>query len=126
MCGNAKISSADWLVLGFVISGVTILRTTKRPSRYSAICALTTNIFCTIITLIALTLTIIELSTFHTVSYRNYGQAKLGREVSRIFLFSYPLEFCIALVYSIINCRHMGERQEENLTSISEEVETAL
>ncbi|ERE78961.1 membrane-spanning 4-domain subfamily A member 13-like protein [Cricetulus griseus] len=32
---------------------------------------------------------------------------KLGREVSRILLISYPLEFAMALTYAIYSCSHL-------------------
>ncbi|XP_008591690.1 PREDICTED: membrane-spanning 4-domains subfamily A member 13-like, partial [Galeopterus variegatus] len=87
----------------FIISGAFIIKATKHPTRYLIVCALIMNIFCMISTVTSIGLTIAELSVFNTVSYRNYGQAKLGREVSRILLVFYPLEFAVALTYSI-NC----------------------
>ncbi|KAL1789260.1 membrane-spanning 4-domains subfamily A member 13 isoform X1, partial [Sigmodon hispidus] len=93
--------------LAFVISGAFTVKAAKKRSKYMLICALSLNILCIIITILAASLTIVELAHFRSVSYRNYGQAKLGREVSRVLLFSYPLEFGIALTYSICNCSHL-------------------
>ncbi|MBZ3872646.1 Membrane-spanning 4-domains subfamily A member 12 [Sciurus carolinensis] len=64
---------------GYIVSGVSSIRSTQNSSRYLSIWALTMNIFSVITALIALSLTIIELSTFNTVSYRNYGQAVSGQ-----------------------------------------------
>ncbi|MEJ1273398.1 membrane-spanning 4-domains subfamily A member 13 [Cricetulus griseus] len=86
-------------------------------------CALSLNILCMIVTIIAASLTIVELANFHSVSYKNYGQAKLGREVSRILLISYPLEFAMALTYAIYSCSHLGRRQEESLETVSDAID---
>ncbi|XP_024902078.1 membrane-spanning 4-domains subfamily A member 13 [Pteropus alecto] len=88
----------------FIISGVFLIRVAKHPSQRLVVLALITNIFCVITTIIAVALTVTELSKFHSVSYKNYGQAKLGREVSRVLLFSYPLELALAFTYSIFGC----------------------
>ncbi|XP_032977164.1 membrane-spanning 4-domains subfamily A member 13 [Rhinolophus ferrumequinum] len=85
----------------FVISGVILIRVTRFPTQRLVICSLVMSIICIITTIIATVFIAIELSSFHPVSYRNYGQAKLGREISRILLFSYPLELGIACMYSI-------------------------
>ncbi|EDM12864.1 similar to testis-expressed transmembrane-4 protein Tetm4.2 (predicted) [Rattus norvegicus] len=39
------------------------------------LCTMSLNILCIIVTIIAASLTIVELSHFRSVSYRNYGQA---------------------------------------------------
>ncbi|KAH0512698.1 Membrane-spanning 4-domains subfamily A member 13 [Microtus ochrogaster] len=83
------------------------------------LCALSLNILCIIVTIIAASLTVVELAHFRSVSYRNYGQAKLGREVSRVLLFSYPLEFGISLTYSICSCSHLVSVSSGNSGAIS-------
>uniref|UniRef100_A0A8C9DSB3 Membrane spanning 4-domains A13 n=1 Tax=Prolemur simus TaxID=1328070 RepID=A0A8C9DSB3_PROSS len=103
-----------------IFSGALTVKAAKHPTRSMMISALILNIFCIIITIISIILTIIELSSFPTVSYRNYGQAKLGREVSRILLIFYPLEFAIALTYSICSCVNLGQRRK-NLTTVADE-----
>ncbi|KAM8928739.1 membrane-spanning 4-domains subfamily A member 13-like isoform 2-T3 [Lycaon pictus] len=125
-CMCSKISPADSLVLGFIIAGVSIIRATRHPTQGMITCALTTNIFCIIIAIIASVLTTIELSSFNSVSYRNYGQAKLGREVSRVLLISYPLEFSIALTYSIFGCIDLNRHNEDTLTAVIEEAESTF
>ncbi|XP_005063327.1 membrane-spanning 4-domains subfamily A member 13 isoform X1 [Mesocricetus auratus] len=114
-----KMGTALW-GLTFIISGAFTIKAANYQSRYMLVCALSLNILCIIVTIIAASLTIVELAHFRSVSYKNYGQAKLGREVSRILLFSYPLEFGIALTYSICSCSHLGRRQESNLESVTE------
>nr|KAF6466449.1 membrane spanning 4-domains A13 [Rousettus aegyptiacus] len=115
---------AVWLQ--FIISGVFLIRVAKHPSQRLVVLALITNIFCVITAFIAVVLTVIELSKFHSVSYKNYGQAKLGREVSRVLLFSYPLELALAFTYSIFGCIDLSRRNEEALTTITEEAESAF
>ncbi|XP_037853521.1 membrane-spanning 4-domains subfamily A member 13 isoform X2 [Chlorocebus sabaeus] len=51
--------------------------------------------------------------------------AKLGREVSRILLFFYPLEFSVALTYSVCSCSNLFRRQSD-LTSVAEEAENTF
>uniref|UniRef100_A0A7N5P8F2 Membrane spanning 4-domains A13 n=1 Tax=Ailuropoda melanoleuca TaxID=9646 RepID=A0A7N5P8F2_AILME len=52
---------------------------------------------------------------------------KLGREVSRILLISYPLEFSIALAYSIFGCIGLSRhRNEDSLTTVTEEAESTF
>nr|KAF6466447.1 membrane spanning 4-domains A13 [Rousettus aegyptiacus] len=67
----------------FIISGVFLIRVAKHPSQRLVVLALITNIFCVITAFIAVVLTVIELSKFHSVSYKNYGQA-----ISPYFLVS--------------------------------------
>ncbi|TKC51153.1 hypothetical protein EI555_004219, partial [Monodon monoceros] len=67
-------------------------------------CTMVMNISCIIVAVIAVALTVMELSSFESVSYRSYGQAKLGREISRVLLGFYPLELCIAFTYTIFGC----------------------
>ncbi|KAM9221874.1 membrane-spanning 4-domains subfamily A member 13 [Dugong dugon] len=83
-------------------------------------CALSMNILSTIAAIIALILTVIELSQFHSLSYRNYGQAKLGREVSRILLVSYHLEISIAFIYSLFTCIDLNQRHEDSIAATVE------
>uniref|UniRef100_A0A8D2FNI4 Membrane spanning 4-domains A13 n=2 Tax=Theropithecus gelada TaxID=9565 RepID=A0A8D2FNI4_THEGE len=54
-----------------------------------------------------------------------WGIFKLGREVSRILLFFYPLEFSVALTYSICSCSNLFRRQSD-LTSVVEEAENTF
>ncbi|XP_008950017.1 membrane-spanning 4-domains subfamily A member 13 isoform X2 [Pan paniscus] len=150
-CVLLQISTADSLVLGtiqimigifhvFMWYFLLVLYTgqikgafgTYEPVTYktgctlwgiSIISTLIINIICIITTITAVTLTIIELSHFNSVSYRNYGQAKLGREVSRILLFFYALEFSIALTHSIYSCSNLFRRQND-LTSVTEEADS--
>ncbi|XP_006887097.1 PREDICTED: membrane-spanning 4-domains subfamily A member 13-like [Elephantulus edwardii] len=65
---------------------------TKHPHKGLAVCTLLLNTLSSFAGIVAIILTLLELSKFHSVSYRNYGHAKLGREVSQILLFSYNLE----------------------------------
>ncbi|EDL41409.1 RIKEN cDNA 1700060E18, isoform CRA_b [Mus musculus] len=44
------------------------------------LCTMSLNILCIIITIVAASLTIVELSHFRSVSYRNYGQAAGNQE----------------------------------------------
>ncbi|XP_026633133.1 membrane-spanning 4-domains subfamily A member 13 isoform X4 [Microtus ochrogaster] len=126
-CRNSKISSSNTVVLGFIISGAFTVRAAKHQNnKYLLLCALSLNILCIIVTIIAASLTVVELAHFRSVSYRNYGQAKLGREVSRVLLFSYPLEFGISLTYSICSCSHLGRGQEDSLESVTEVVESTF
>ncbi|GAB5577934.1 membrane-spanning 4-domains subfamily A member 13 isoform X1 [Prionailurus iriomotensis] len=88
--------------------------------------ALVMNISCIITSVIASVLTIIELSSFNSVSYRNYGQAKLGREVSRILLLSYSFEISVALTYAIFGCIGLSRHNEDSLTAVPEEFESTF
>ncbi|XP_012884540.1 PREDICTED: membrane-spanning 4-domains subfamily A member 13 [Dipodomys ordii] len=120
-----RTGCALWGVF-FIIGGAFIIKAVRHPTEIWLICSLSMNILCVIISNIAAVLTIIELMNFHSVSYRNFGQAKLGREVSRILLISYPLEFAIALVYSICLCSHLSETHEDTTPNESEEVESTF
>ncbi|XP_036780030.2 membrane-spanning 4-domains subfamily A member 13 [Manis pentadactyla] len=111
-----KTRCALWGII-FIISGVTIIRAATHPTQRLVSCALIMNILCVITALIATVLTTIELSYFDSVSYRNYGQAKLGREVSRILLLSYPLEYFIACTYSIFGCIDLAGRSSKSRMS---------
>ncbi|KAM5183040.1 membrane-spanning 4-domains subfamily A member 13 isoform 2-T2 [Callospermophilus lateralis] len=102
-----KTGCAFWGIF-YIVSGASTIRSTQKSSPYLTLWALIMNIFSVITAFIALCLTVFELSTFHTVSYRNYGQAKLGREVSRILLASYLLEIGIALAHSICCCARLA------------------
>uniref|UniRef100_A0A8C0QPH7 Membrane spanning 4-domains A13 n=3 Tax=Canidae TaxID=9608 RepID=A0A8C0QPH7_CANLF len=51
---------------------------------------------------------------------------KLGREVSRVLLISYPLEFSIALTYSIFGCIDLNRHNEDTLTAVTEEAESTF
>ncbi|XP_061059766.1 membrane-spanning 4-domains subfamily A member 13 [Eubalaena glacialis] len=88
----------------FIISGVSIIRVARHPSPRLLTCTMIMNILCIIVAVIAVVLTVMELSSFDSVSYRNYGQAKLGREISRVLLGFYPLELCNAFIYTIFGC----------------------
>ncbi|XP_071472228.1 membrane-spanning 4-domains subfamily A member 13 [Marmota flaviventris] len=107
-----KTGCAFWGIF-YIVSGASTIRSTQKSSQYLTIWALIMNIFSVITAFIALCLTVLELSTFHTVSYRNYGQAKLGREVSRILLASYLLEIGIALAHSICCCAQLNETEDQ-------------
>ncbi|XP_005860518.1 PREDICTED: membrane-spanning 4-domains subfamily A member 13 [Myotis brandtii] len=98
-----RIGCTLWGIF-FIISGAVLIKVAQHPSPSLVTLALILNITCIITVIIAVILTIVELSSFHSVSYRNYGQAKLGREVSRVLLFSYLLELAIAFTYSIFGC----------------------
>ncbi|XP_064347928.1 membrane-spanning 4-domains subfamily A member 13 [Camelus dromedarius] len=88
----------------FIISGVSIIKVARHPTQRLLICAMIMNILCMITVIIATVLTVLELSSFDSVSYRNFGQARLGREISRVLLGFYPLELCIAFTYTIFGC----------------------
>ncbi|XP_066216109.1 membrane-spanning 4-domains subfamily A member 13 [Saccopteryx leptura] len=98
-----KTGCALWGIV-FIISGISLIKIARFSTQSMVICALTLNIICIVISVVATFLTVFELSQFHSVSYRNYGQAKLGREVARTLLLSYPLEIVIALTYTIFGC----------------------
>ncbi|XP_049993638.1 membrane-spanning 4-domains subfamily A member 13 [Alexandromys fortis] len=121
-----KMGTGLW-GLTFIISGTFTVRAAKHQNnKYLLLCALSMNILCILVTIIAASLTVVELAHFRSVSYRNYGQAKLGREVSRILLFSYPLEFGIALTYSVCSCSYLGREQEDSLESVTEVMESTF
>ncbi|KAM5183042.1 membrane-spanning 4-domains subfamily A member 13 isoform 4-T4 [Callospermophilus lateralis] len=69
-----KTGCAFWGIF-YIVSGASTIRSTQKSSPYLTLWALIMNIFSVITAFIALCLTVFELSTFHTVSYRNYGQA---------------------------------------------------
>ncbi|XP_048644876.1 membrane-spanning 4-domains subfamily A member 13 isoform X2 [Marmota marmota marmota] len=71
-----KTGCAFWGIF-YIVSGASTIRSTQKSSQYLTIWALIMNIFSVITAFIALCLTVLELSTFHTVSYRNYGQAAI-------------------------------------------------
>ncbi|XP_008061218.2 membrane-spanning 4-domains subfamily A member 13-like [Carlito syrichta] len=122
-----KTGCTSWGIV-FIISGAFIIKATKTPTQSLVVSSLSLNILCIIIAIIALCLTVIELSTFKSVSYRNYGQAKLGREVSRILMIFYPLEFSVAFAYSICCCVHLCQKpeiREDDRATDSVEAETA-
>ncbi|XP_070282712.1 membrane-spanning 4-domains subfamily A member 13 [Myotis yumanensis] len=110
-----RIGCTLWGIF-FIISGAVLIKVAKHPSPSLVTLALILNITCIITVIIAVILTIVELSSFHSVSYRNYGQAKLGREVSRVLLFSYLLELVIAFTYSIFGCIDLGEESNSRAT----------
>ncbi|KAL6083765.1 hypothetical protein STEG23_001266, partial [Scotinomys teguina] len=111
--GQGKLMKLENIILSGVTQtqkdkhGAFTIKAAQKQNRNTLVCALSLNIFCILVTLLAASLTIVELAYFHSVSYRNYGQAKLGREVSHILLLSYPLEFGAALSYSICSCSQM-------------------
>nr|KAF6438277.1 membrane spanning 4-domains A13 [Molossus molossus] len=119
----SKLSTADALVLGFILSGALIITVARIPYPCLITGAIILNILSILLTMIAVILTVAELFTFHSLSYRNYGQAKLGREVSRVLLLSYPLEFVVAVSYSILTCSDLGRDSEDNFTTVTDEAE---
>ncbi|XP_033264605.1 membrane-spanning 4-domains subfamily A member 13 [Orcinus orca] len=98
-----KTGCSVWGII-FIISGVSIIRVARHPPPRLLTCTMITNILGIIVAVIAVVLTVMELSSFESVSYRNYGQAKLGREISHLLLGLYPLELCIAFTYTIFGC----------------------
>ncbi|XP_043338225.1 membrane-spanning 4-domains subfamily A member 13 [Cervus elaphus] len=120
-----KTGCSLWGIV-FIISGITIIRVTRHPSQRQLTCAMLMNILCIIVAIISTILTVVELSSFESVSYRNYGQAKLGREISRVLLSFYTLELCIAFTYTIFGCVGLCRKNEDDHTAVTEEVEDAL
>ncbi|XP_046500104.1 membrane-spanning 4-domains subfamily A member 13 [Equus quagga] len=121
-----KTGCSLWGII-FIISGVSIIRATKYPNQRLITCALVTSILCIVTAIAATVITIMELVNFESVSYRNYGQAKLGREVSAILLSTYPLEVSIALAYSIFGCIGLSRGNEDTLSTVTiEEAESPL
>ncbi|KAB0380814.1 hypothetical protein FD755_008598 [Muntiacus reevesi] len=110
----------------FIISGITIIRVTRHPSQRLLTYAMLMNILCIIVATISTILTVVELSSFESVSYRNYGQVKLGREISRVLVRFYTLELCIAFTYTIFGCVGLCRKNEDAHTAVTEEVEDAL
>ncbi|XP_048216364.1 membrane-spanning 4-domains subfamily A member 13 [Perognathus longimembris pacificus] len=89
-----KTGCALWGVF-FIIGGAFIIKSVKHPTETWIICSLSTNILCVIISIIAATLTIIELINFHSVSYRNFGQAvKTGERSFTYFTHLLPIGVC--------------------------------
>ncbi|KAM8812728.1 membrane-spanning 4-domains subfamily A member 13 [Rhynchonycteris naso] len=109
-----KTGCALWGIV-FIISGISIIKIARVSTQNMVVCALTLNIICIFISVVATFLTVFELSQFHSVSYRNYGQAKLGREVARTLLLSYPLEIVIALTYTIFGCGDLRLNQRQHV-----------
>ncbi|XP_058161369.1 membrane-spanning 4-domains subfamily A member 13 [Dasypus novemcinctus] len=107
-----KAGCALWGAV-FIISGFLIIKVARQPTKRVITGALVVNIICIIASIAALVLTVMELSHFRTLSYRNYGQAKIGREVSRVLMFSYPLVFSIAFVHSFFIYIGWGQYTEE-------------
>uniref|UniRef100_A0A5F9CL31 Membrane spanning 4-domains A13 n=1 Tax=Oryctolagus cuniculus TaxID=9986 RepID=A0A5F9CL31_RABIT len=68
--------------------------------------------------------------TYEPITYKTgcalWGVFKLGREVSRVLLFSYPLEFVTAFVYAVCSCSHLSQKREEHPTPVTEEVESTF
>nr|XP_025843205.1 membrane-spanning 4-domains subfamily A member 13-like isoform X5 [Vulpes vulpes] len=110
-CMCSKISPADSLVLGAVQIMIGIFHVfmwyfllilymgqirgvfgTYEPITYKTGCSLWGIIFI-----------IAGVSIIRATRHPTQGM-KLGREVSRVLLISYPLEFSIALTYSIFGC----------------------
>ncbi|XP_021107532.1 membrane-spanning 4-domains subfamily A member 13 isoform X2 [Heterocephalus glaber] len=102
----------------FIISGACIIKATKNPTQSMIVSSLGLDILCIITGLIAIVLTVVELSKFKTVSYKNYGQAKLGREVSRVLLIVYHLEVSIALTHAIFMCGSLKRKAINLLISL--------
>ncbi|XP_005408157.1 PREDICTED: membrane-spanning 4-domains subfamily A member 13 [Chinchilla lanigera] len=110
----------------FIVSGVCMIKTAKNPTRALTISSLGLNLLCMTAALISMVLTLVELSSFKSVSYKNYGQAKLGREVSRVLLAVYFLEIFITLMHSIFMCGSLNRGHGAVSTSATEETETAF
>ncbi|XP_044919046.1 membrane-spanning 4-domains subfamily A member 13 isoform X3 [Mustela putorius furo] len=132
-CVCSKLSAADSLTLGAVQIMIGIFHVfmwyfllilymgqirgvfgTYEPITYKAGCSLWGVIF--IIT---------GVSIIRAVRHQTQG-VKLGREVSRILLISYPLEFSIALTYSIFGCIDLNHHDEDTLTAVTEEAESTF
>ncbi|XP_076972210.1 membrane-spanning 4-domains subfamily A member 13 [Tamandua tetradactyla] len=110
-----KAACSLWGVF-FILSGISIIKVARDPNQRTITHALILSIICMVASVVALCLTISELSHFRSLSYRNYGQAKVGREISRVLMFSYPLEFSIALVYLILIYMGSSPSNEGSLT----------
>uniref|UniRef100_A0A8C9E2H1 Membrane-spanning 4-domains subfamily A member 13 n=1 Tax=Phocoena sinus TaxID=42100 RepID=A0A8C9E2H1_PHOSS len=120
-----KTGCSLWGII-FIISGVSIIRVARHPSPRLLTCTMVMNILCIIVAVIAVALTVMELSSFESVSYRNYRQAKLGREISHVLLGFYPLELCIAFTYTIFGCVGLCHKNEDDHTTVTEEAESAF
>nr|XP_034343520.1 membrane-spanning 4-domains subfamily A member 13 isoform X5 [Arvicanthis niloticus] len=129
-CRNSKISSANTVVLGVVQIMIGIYHVfmwyfllllymgqikgvfgTYEPLTYK----MGTSLW-------GLAFVVSGAFTIKAAKYRT-KYMKLGREVSRVLLCSYPLEFGIALTYSISGCSDLEEAPEESLESVTEIVE---
>uniref|UniRef100_A0A673U257 Membrane spanning 4-domains A13 n=1 Tax=Suricata suricatta TaxID=37032 RepID=A0A673U257_SURSU len=68
--------------------------------------------------------------TYEPVTYKAgcslWGVIKLGREVSRILLLSYPLEISVALTHAIFSCMALTHHHEASLTAVPEELESTF
>ncbi|XP_045414129.1 membrane-spanning 4-domains subfamily A member 13 isoform X2 [Lemur catta] len=127
-CGNSRISTADTLVIGTIQIMIGIFEIfmwylllvlymgqikgvfgTYEPITYKTGCTLwgIFPIFSGALTLKA--------------AKHPTRSMKLGREVSRILLMFYPLEFAIALTYSICSCVNLGQRREESSSTVADE-----
>uniref|UniRef100_A0A673UDR3 Membrane spanning 4-domains A13 n=1 Tax=Suricata suricatta TaxID=37032 RepID=A0A673UDR3_SURSU len=60
------------------------------------------------------------------VARRPTPGVKLGREVSRILLLSYPLEISVALTHAIFSCMALTHHHEASLTAVPEELESTF
>uniref|UniRef100_A0A671DYM3 Membrane spanning 4-domains A13 n=1 Tax=Rhinolophus ferrumequinum TaxID=59479 RepID=A0A671DYM3_RHIFE len=71
-----------------------------------------------------------KFGTYEPLTYKTgcvlWGIVKLGREISRILLFSYPLELGIACMYSIFTFIDLNRGNEETFRTVTEEAESAL
>ncbi|XP_054553475.1 membrane-spanning 4-domains subfamily A member 13 [Talpa occidentalis] len=117
-----KTASFLW-GLTFIISGVLVIVAARHPSLQLITYALIMNILSIVVAVASGILVIIELSDFNSVSYRNFEQAKFGRGVSRMLMMFYPLEFCIALTYSIFSCFSLWDFCEDKTASLASEEE---
>ncbi|XP_010333525.3 membrane-spanning 4-domains subfamily A member 13 isoform X2 [Saimiri boliviensis] len=132
-CVNSKISTADSLVLGAIQIMIGVFHVfmwyfllvlymgqikgvfgTYEPITYKTGCTLWGTFF------------IIAGAFIIRVTKHPTRSGKLGREVSRILLFFYPLEFSIALAYSICSCCKLFQRHEGDATSVPEEAESSF
>lgn len=73
-------------------------------SPFQLFCTMSLNILCIVITIVAASLTIVELTHFRTVSYRNYGQAVSNWFYRNIFLFTFVILYSLKVFvqYSLI------------------------
>ncbi|XP_060032252.1 membrane-spanning 4-domains subfamily A member 13 isoform X2 [Erinaceus europaeus] len=101
-----KTGSSLWGIF-FIISGASIIRAAIYSTQKHVMVSIIANSVSVLIALSILCLTIVELSTFHSVSYRNFGQAKLGRRISSILISFYLMELAITFIYSTIMSANM-------------------
>ncbi|XP_038957271.1 membrane-spanning 4-domains subfamily A member 13 isoform X3 [Rattus norvegicus] len=129
-CRNSKISSANTAVLGVIQIMIGIYHVLMWYFLLLLYMGQIKGVFGTYepltykmgTSLWGLTFVLSGAFTIKAAKYRSRFM-KLGREVSRILLCSYPLEFVVALTYSISGCAYLMETQDENSESVTEVVE---